>query len=584
MHTDARDLLHSIQSLPQEPGVYHYFDVNGRLLYVGKAKNLSHRVKSYFRFTPQLLPNPTLSSRILKMISETVSMHYILVDSEHDALILENSLIKQLKPKYNILLRDDKTYPYIYIDNSEPYPRFEITRKVLSGKHIDYYGPYSSGARDLLDSLYELFTLVQKASCLKGKKACLFHQIGKCLAPCEKAVDQKQYAAIIASARHLLQNKQELSEALETRMHFYAEALRFEEAQVLRDRIERIRKIESISNIDFADSSHYDIFALESNVHKVAIVRLFMRQGKIVSSSHDLISKKEYFDRDEAYERLLLEYYKNDKPPVITPILVAHEFETMPLVATHLSLVFEKKAQLSMPKRGERRRLIDLALKNAQALLHNTPQDTYDVEASAIASLCSLESLPEHVEIFDNSHMSSQAAVGAMVTCKRGVFDKSAYRHYHLESRDEYAQMRETLTRRIQSFAKDPPADLWILDGGATLLALAQELLASSGTHCDLIAISKEKIDAKVHRAKGKSHDIIHTKSGPIKLQSNDKRLQWVQRLRDEAHRFAVTFHQKTKLKRDRQSQLLTLHGISEAKVKKLINHFGTFDVLRQAD
>ena len=159
-----------IKNLPDSPGVYHYYDASGHLLYVGKAKSLKKRVKSYFRFTPSLGPNPTLGPRIRKMIAETVSLSYIVVESEHDALILENSLIKQLKPKYNILLRDDKTYPYIYIDRSKPFPRFEITRKVISGSKIDYFGPYSVGARDILDSVYELVPLVQKQSCLTGGK------------------------------------------------------------------------------------------------------------------------------------------------------------------------------------------------------------------------------------------------------------------------------------------------------------------------------------------------------------------------------------------------------------------------------
>ena len=179
-------MLQQIKSLPATPGIYQYFDTKGRLLYIGKAKNLASRVKSYFRFTPRLSPNPNLSLRILKMLNETVSLHYIVVESEHDALILENSLIKQLKPKYNILLRDDKTYPYIYIDLNRPYPRFEITRKVVEGKNIRYFGPYSTGARDILNAIYELCRLVQKKGCLKGKKACLYFQLDKCLAPCEK--------------------------------------------------------------------------------------------------------------------------------------------------------------------------------------------------------------------------------------------------------------------------------------------------------------------------------------------------------------------------------------------------------------
>ena len=186
-------LKQTIQQLPSSAGIYQYFDKDGHLLYVGKAKNLSNRVKSYFRFTPELKANSNLSVRITKMINQTASMNYVVVNSEHDALILENSLIKQLNPKYNILLRDDKTYPYIYIDKSQKYPRFEITRKVLKAKDITYYGPYSVGAKDILDSIYELCKLVQKKGSLKSKKICLYHQINKCLAPCELPVAEATY-------------------------------------------------------------------------------------------------------------------------------------------------------------------------------------------------------------------------------------------------------------------------------------------------------------------------------------------------------------------------------------------------------
>ena len=186
-------LKETIQQLPSSAGVYQYFDKDGHLLYIGKAKNLSNRVKSYWQFSPELGANKTLSLRIKKMIEQTISLNYIVVKSEHDALILENSLIKQLNPKYNILLRDDKTYPYIYVDNKEQYPRFEITRKILKGKNITYFGPYSVGARDILDSIYEISKLVQKKSCLKSKKLCLYHQIDKCLGPCELPVSKERY-------------------------------------------------------------------------------------------------------------------------------------------------------------------------------------------------------------------------------------------------------------------------------------------------------------------------------------------------------------------------------------------------------
>ena len=231
-------MIEKIRNLPNSAGIYQYFNEKGQLLYIGKAKNLKNRVKSYWNFTPELRPNPALSTRIVKMLNETVSMHYIVVNSEHDALILENSLIKQLKPKYNILLRDDKTYPYIYIDNSLKYPRFEITRKVLNSSDVKYFGPYSVGAKDILDSIYELCKLVQKKSCLNGKKACLYYQIKKCLAPCEFNVDVAIYRQEVDKAVEFIENKKELIKELKQMMFFYAEDLRFEEANEIKSRMD----------------------------------------------------------------------------------------------------------------------------------------------------------------------------------------------------------------------------------------------------------------------------------------------------------------------------------------------------------
>lgn len=576
-------MIEQIRALPHSPGIYQYFNADGRLLYIGKAKDLAKRVKSYFRFTPTLAPGLKLSLRIQKMLSETVSMHYIIVPTEHDALILENSLIKQLNPKYNILLRDDKTYPYIYIDLNEPYPRFEITRKVIKGKDIRYFGPYSVGARDILNAIYELCRLVQKKACLKGKKACLYYQLDKCLAPCEKEVFPETYQAIMDEAFSYIEDKRLLAGRLKEKMAFYAEALRFEEAGALRDQIERIEKSELLSNIDLANGSDHDIFAITSHSNRAAIVRLFMRNGKIVSQSHDILTANDGFDINELYERALMGFYGHERPPVIAPILIAEEFSAQTLVGEHLSHLFGKRAHIIHPKRGMKKKLTDLALSNAQELLREKGGKE-DPLPKALQELCELEQTPYRIEIFDNSHMSGQATVGGMVTFTDGKFDKSSYRHYHLESRDEYAQMRETLTRRIESFEKNPPPDLWIIDGGTTLLKLAHDLLHSMGTTLDVIAISKEKVDSKSNRAKSGASDLIHTSDKSIRLGRADKRLQWTQRLRDEAHRFAISFHKKTKLKLDHQSKLLNTKGISPAKVKKLLNHFGTFDDLYRSN
>ncbi len=575
-------LEEKIKNLPDSAGVYQYFDLNGRLLYIGKAKSLKKRVKSYFSFTPSLRPSPKLSLRITKMIEQTVSMDYIVVNSEHDALILENSLIKQLHPKYNILLRDDKTYPYIYRDDSQKFPRYEITRKVIKSSDIIYFGPYSVAARDILDSLYELCKLVQKKSCLKSKKLCLYYQIDKCLGPCEITGLEPSYQKELERAQELITNKNLLIKALQEKMEFYSEELRFEEALEIRDRIERIERSQIKSEIDFASKENYDIFVVQNSESRAVVVRMFMREGRIISSSHDFIQLNEGYDEDEFYQRVLLDFYANEKPPIIAPILVMKKFDALEVIEEHLTQLFEKKAQILIPQRGDKKKIIELALLNATELLKKDIKGENNKLYKDIQELFGLQRIPNRVEVFDNSHISGVATVGAMIVYDHGAFDKKSYRTYHLEARDEYAQMRETLTRRVKSFSKNSPPDLWIIDGGETLLKLALDIVESSGTQLDVIAISKEKIDAKTHRAKGKANDIVHTKEQSFSLLNSDKRLQWVQNLRDEAHRAAITFHKKTKLKQDQESKLLSLHGISQAKIIKLLNHFGTFEALRK--
>ena len=567
-------LKETVNQLPSSAGVYQYYDKDARLLYIGKAKNLKNRVKSYF--------GSNLSLRIQKMISQTVSMDYIVVNSEHDALILENSLIKQLNPKYNILLRDDKTYPYIYIDNADDFPRFDITRKIIKSKDISYYGPYSIGARDILDSVYEICKLVQKKGCLKSKKLCLYHQIDKCLGPCELPITKGRYKQEVDLATSLIQNKTLLIKRLQDKMTFYAQEMRFEEAGELRDRIEKISRSEIKSEIDFASNENYDIFVIQNSDTRAVIVRIFMRDGKIISSSHDFIQLNDGFDEDELYSRALLEFYSKEKPPIIAPILLAKNFQNIEIIKEHLSKVFEKKATLIVPLKAKKKQLIDLALLNANELLRRDKNSNDRRILQDLQELFNLQKTPSRVEVFDNSHMAGVATVGAMIVYENNKFDKKSYRTYHLEAKDEYAQMRETLTRRVESFTKNSPPDLWIIDGGATLLKLASEILESNGVYVDLIAISKEKIDAKAHRAKGKANDILHSRDDIFRLKNSDKRLQWAQNLRDEAHRAAITFHKKTKLKLDQESKLLTIKGISEAKVIKLLKHFGTFQELRK--
>ncbi|MFA7069411.1 MAG: excinuclease ABC subunit UvrC [Sulfurimonas sp.] len=577
------NLEQNIRELPHTFGIYQYFDKNGKLLYIGKAKNLNKRVKSYFSFTPTLAPNPKLNSRIASMISQTTSLNYIVLSSEHDALILENSLIKQLNPKYNILLRDDKTFPYIYIDTSQDFPRFEITRKVIEKKDIKYFGPFSVGANEIIKSIYELCKLVQKKGSLKNKKLCLFYQIGKCLGPCELSVSKESYNLELEKAYEYIKDKNRLIKELEKKMLFYSDELRFEEALELRESIKKIEKSQVKSEIDLASNENYDIFVLKDNGKKAVVLKMFMRGGKIISTTHSIIDISINYDEDEILKRVILNFYESSKPPIVAPILVSCDFADLLLVSSCLSDIFGKKAEILVPQKGSKKELINLGLKNCDELLKQDSKKITLDPLDELKELLKLENIPHRIEVFDNSHISSVANVAAMVVYENGAYDKSSKRLYHLEARDEYSQMREVLTRRIESFNINPPPSLWLLDGGAALLNLALELLHSYGVNLEVVAISKEKIDAKTSRAKGSASDILYTKDEIFKLPPTDKRLHFMQKLRDEAHRSAITFHRQTKLKQDQQSDLLELKGISKAKIKKLLNHFGTFEEIKKA-
>jgi excinuclease ABC subunit C len=493
------------------------------------------------------------------MLYEAKQLEYIVVETEEDALILENSLIKQLKPKYNILLRDDKTYPYIYIDESTPYPRFEITRKVLKGKDISYYGPFPTGGKALLDALYEVYPLVQKKSCLAEGKACLFYQIDKCLAPCEGKVTPEKYAEIVRLA---------LQE-------------RYEEAGNMRDNIQAISSLTISSNIDLAKELDLDIFAIQNGDERGVIVKLFMRGGKIISSTYTYFRHTHIFDENEAYKQALLEFYMIDTPNISKQILTAHSFEDEQQVAQTLSTRFERKIEILTPQRGPKAKLISLALQNCKELLRKKQSDT--LMEQKIADLFDLTVIPYRIETFDNSHMMGVAIVGGMVVWDERKWDKSAYRRYKLEARDEVGQMKEMLTRRIADFKNRPAPDLWILDGGQANLNLAFSLLKEENINLNVIAIAKEKLDAKAHRAKGAAKDLLYTVNGIMELKSNDPRLHWIQRQRDEAHRYAITYHQNAKRKEDTQISLLNKRGIGKATVKKLIDYFGTFEAIENA-
>lgn len=576
-------LAATLKKLPNKSGVYHYFDSEGRLLYIGKAKNLKNRIKSYFRFTPNLSVAPNLSARISQMVSQIASMRYIVVENENDALILENSLIKQLKPKYNILLRDDKTYPYLCVDISEDYPRILLTRKVFKSQSIHYFGPYSSGGRDLLDSLYETFPLAQKESCLKGKKACLFYQIKRCLAPCEGKISKEDYRKILEQALECIQNPKKILAILDKKMQFLSENLRFEEAMVLRDRIAKIKQISPLSGVDFARMEDLDIFALEIEGNKGVLVKFFVRGGRVVSSASNVIKSQYELNIEEIYTQSLINYYSGEILIKPKQILISYDLkEKKDELEQFLYQKLHKKIPIHCPKSGDKKQLCNLALKNAKESLNLNLTASEEILLD-IQKLFGLQNMPYRIEIFDTSHHRGKQCVGAMVVYDER-FIKESYRHYLLEGSDEYSQMKEMLQRRIEKFKEEVPPDLWVLDGGVGQINLAKDLLNSAGVNLEVVGISKEKLDSKAHRAKGAALDILRDEKGQeYRLKSSDKRLQFLQKLRDEAHRFAITFHQKQKQKTMQQSKVLEVKGVGKAIQKRLLAYFGSFEGIKKA-
>lgn len=591
----THNLLFTLQNLPTQSGIYQYFDKDDNLLYVGKAKNLKNRIKSYFSIHNDIItPKNNLSQRISLMVSQVAKIHTLLTQTQEDALILENSLIKSLKPKYNILLRDDKTYPYIYIDTSATFPRFETTRKVLHKKHIEYFGPFVSGARELLDSLYDALPLVQKKSCLKGKRACIFHQIHKCLAPCENKISKEQYAHYITQAKEFIGNRKGLVEILESKMQMLSLHLQFEEAAKIRDRIQKLKTLKTQSIIDIM-SGDYDIFLLDSMGQNHILMMLFIRNGRIISSDFSLIFQEIYtHNLASLYTQALLNHYKSPLPLPPKEILIPHfDFQDKNDLQKILQAQTQSHLKITQPQKGIKHNLLQLAKNNAQEILalHTKEQNkglqnnaqNENATLYALKDLCNLSQVPYRIEVFDTSHHSGSHNVGGMVVYENGDFIRNAYRRFELHSSDEYSQMSEMLTRRAKKFESNPPPDLWLLDGGKAQINLALDILKSVGANVDVIAIAKMKHNAKAYRSKGNALDILRTQNAEFKLNTNDKRLQFCQKLRDEVHRYAITYHRNKKQKDMQKAQIMDNSSYSKAQIKRLLDYFGSFNALQSA-
>lgn len=574
-------LIQEIENLPDSAGIYQYFDDKSHLLYVGKAKNLKKRVKSYFIFKPKLAANPKNSLRIQNMIAQCKHLEFISTDSEADALILENSLIKQLRPKYNILLRDDKTYPYIYIDLSEDFPRFNISRKLIKKPKIKYYGPFFKGAKDLLNVLYENYKLKQKNSC---KNPCIFYQMKRCLAPCANMVSKQEYDKIVKEATSSLLNPSILIKNLEKKMLFYAENENYEEAAKIRDSIKTINELKTKVKIDIAKLENFDVFAFANKGINICTIRFVIQNGKLISSKTN-ISKNilKDIDANEIYKQMIIENFNTQNPLNSKTIYVRDEFKDLEPLQDLLCDRFKQKISIKVPKNNEKKQICDLAYKNALLFLENNDKKE-DKILQKLFDFFELNNFPSCIEIFDNSHLQGNATVGAMVSYNEGKLDKNRYRLFHLKAKNEYEQMKELLLRRLEMIDELSVPDMWLIDGGKTLLNLAIDLVKSYGLNIDVLAISKEKMDNKTRRAKGFANDEIHSSLSSFKLNNSDEKLLFLQRLRDEAHRFAISFHKKTRQKQNLQSSKLQNLGISKAYIQRLLQYFGSFEAIYEAD
>lgn len=567
-------------TLAEEPGVYRMLNPAGDVLYVGKAKSLKKRVVAYTH--PERLP-----TRLQRMIAETERMEIVTTRSEVEALLLENTLIKTLKPRYNILLRDDKTFPHILLTGDHPWPRLMKHRgaKTVSG---DYYGPFASAG-----AVNQTLTMLQRAFLLRTctdavfanrTRPCLLHQIKRCCAPCVERISREDYQTLLHQAKAFLSgHSQELQQEFSAKMATAAEALDYEQAAVYRDRIRAIALVQARQDISLDDDSDADVVALHQQGGASCVQIFFFRRGCNYGTRSYFPSHSGDNTPEQVMAAFLGQFYQDKDPPpsVLVNILPAEDH----LLGQALSQQAGHKVTLACPQRGKRRRLVEQATENARAALERKQAESTAQSAllSKLADLFGLDKPPERIEVYDNSHIQGSHAVGAMVVAGAEGLRKSAYRTFNIRSTtltpgDDFGMMREVLTRRFQRAQKEDPdrshdqwPDLVLIDGGAGQLTAAQAVLEELGIDdVTLVGIAKgPDRNAGRERFFRIGHD-------PFSLPINDPVLFFLQRLRDEAHRFAIGTHRARRTKAMTASPLDEIPGIGAARKRALLHHFGS--------
>ncbi len=540
-------LLEQIKLVPTQPGCYLYYDKEGTIIYVGKAKNLKRRVYSYFHKQHE-------SPKTNILVSQIEKLEYIITDSEVEALILESHLIKQHKPKYNILLKDDKKYPYFLITD-EDFPRIQVVRKKnLNPDKGRFYGPYTDvGAMyATLDFLKRLFPLKQCKTPKFTNRPCLYYHIGKCLAPCQGKVTPEEYQKLIQQVELFLSGKQsELLKQIQVQMQKYAESEQFEKAAKMRDSYLDLQKTLERQKVVYENTKlNEDIIAVIYEDGILAIVIMMVREGRLIDKK-DFTYFVDNVDKIEYFETFFRDYYTNLKLEFPDRIISKdlEEVGEKELYQDWLKILSGKKVTISYGK-GKYKELYELALKNATNLLENAKlkkmaqiRDDFNEVGSYLAEKLQLTNFPNRIECYDISHIQGTNTVASMVVFQNGLPKKTAYRKFKIKSTegkpDDFLSMKEVLSRRLSRLGepKWEKPDLIIIDGGKGQLSSVMQIVEEMG-----IKIGKGGIDF-VSLAKREEEVFLPNQSDSILLPRDSNALYLIQRIRDEAHRFAITFH-----------------------------------------
>lgn len=576
-----------LKTLPTKPGVYRMHDARGDVLYVGKAKALKNRVTNYTQV--ERLPN-----RLRRMVAQTRSMTIVTTNSEAEALLLEAQLIKRYRPAYNVLLRDDKSFPFILLRSDHAFPRIQKHRGARRAKG-NYYGPFASAGsvNTTLNALQKLFLL---RSCTDSffnnrDRPCLLYQIKRCSAPCVGRVDEKHYADLVSDAKAFLGGKStEVQVKLAKEMEGAAEALDFEQAAVLRDRLKALTFIQGSQAINAQGVGDADIFALASKSGQIGIQAFFIRGGQNWGHRAFFPTHTNELAEEEVFSSFLAQFYE-DVPPARS-ILLDRTLPDSDLLAEAFSEKAGRKVELQMPQRGDRKRLVDQATRNAvEALDRRLAESTTQGKLlQEVAELFDLAEPPQRIEIYDNSHIQGTNALGAMVVAGPEGFQKGQFRKFNIKRAetapgDDFAMMREVMERRFgRALEEDPDRDkghwpdLVLIDGGKGQVSAVKAVLDELGIE-DLTYVGVSKGPDR-----NAGREIFHFPDGrEMTLPINAPVLFYLQRLRDEAHRFAIGAHRAKRAKAITSSPLDEVPGIGPSRKKALLMHFGTARAVRAA-